>query len=275
MVEDKNKKTPSELRFDIVSKDWVVIATGRAKRPEMFKEEQERTREDKNKGCPFCNIGKKDKPILVFIKGKKQKNIRELPKSWSLVVIPNKYPAVVPGGKLRERAEGPYQIMDGVGFHEVVITRDHHKDMTQFSSEEIKEVIDAYQERYLELMNEPNVNYISVFHNNGKKAGASISHPHSQIMAIPVVDPDLEKSLTGSYRYFNFHKKCIHCEMIKWDRQDGRRVVFENDDFIALCPFASRMAFSVRIYPKEHLSYFERVNEQQKRVWPKFFKLYY
>ncbi len=270
----EKSKFPSELRFDIVSKDWVVIATGRAKRPETFKKEKKEILEEPKETCPFCQIGKDgEKPTLIFVRGKKIEGAKKLPKNWTLVVIPNKFPAVVPGESLRERAEGPYQIMDGVGFHEVVVTRDHSRDMSQFSVKEIKEVLDAYQERYLELMNEKFVNYVSIFHNHGSEAGASISHPHSQIMAIPVTDPDIQNSLIGSRRYWDYHQKCIHCEMIRWDKETGARIVFENEDFLALCPFASRMAFQVRIYPKEHLSYFERANDKQKMALAEAFQV--
>ncbi len=263
MPEEK-PKFPSELRFNIVSKDWVVIATGRARRPETFKKEKRKVMKEPAETCPFCHIETQETPALIFSKGKKIKDPQVIPKDWTLAVVPNKFPAVTPGKSLKERAEGPYQIIDGVGFHEVVVTRDHLKDISQFSAREIKELIDAYQERYLELMNEKFVNYISIFHNHGYEAGASISHPHSQIIAIPVTDPDIQNSLIGSKRYFDFHQKCIHCEMIKWDKEDGRRIVFENDDFVAVCPFASKMAFSLRIYPKNHLSYFERLNETQR-----------
>ena len=266
-------KFPSELRVDIVSKDWVVIATGRARRPETFKKEKRKIFQEKLEPCPFCYIQDQETPTLIFSKGKKIENTKEIPKDWTLVVIPNRFPAVLPGETLRERAEGPYQLMDGVGFHEVVVTRDHIRDISQFSIKEIKEVLDAYQERYLELMNEKFVNYISIFHNHGPEAGASIAHPHSQIMAIPVTDPDIQNSLIGSRRYWDYHRKCIHCEMVKWDKEDGRRIVFENDEFLALCPFASRMAFEVRIYPKAHLSYFERVNEQQKMALAEAFQV--
>lgn len=265
-------KSPSELRLDLVSKDWVVIATGRAKKPETFKKEKREVMEEPKASCPFCHINTQEKPTLIFFNGKRIKNSKTIPKNWTLIVVPNKYPAILQGESLRERAEGPYQIMDGIGFHEVVVTRNHVKDMSQFSPKEIKEVIDAYQERYLELMNEKFVNYISIFHNHGYEAGASIAHPHSQIMAIPVTDPDIQNSLISSRRYWDIHQKCIYCKMLKWDKEDGRRIVFENDKFVALCPFASRMAFTVRIYPKTHLSYFERANEEQKSALSEVFQ---
>lgn len=266
-------KFPSELRFDLVSKDWVVIATGRARRPETFKKEKKKAAEKPQKTCPFCHIETQEVPTLILVKGKKKDLEKGIPKNWTTIVIPNKFPAVLPGESLNERAEGPYQLMDGVGFHEVVVTRDHQKDISQLKKEEVKEVIDAYQERYLEFMNEKFVNYVSIFHNHGAEAGASIAHPHSQMMAIPVTDPDIENSLVSSRRYWDIHQKCLHCEMLRWDKEDGRRIIFENEYFLALCPFASRMAFQIRIYPKTHQSYFERIAEKQKLALGEIFRV--
>jgi UDPglucose--hexose-1-phosphate uridylyltransferase len=201
---------------------------------------------------------------LVFSKGKKIPKQKATPKNWTTIVVPNKYPAFIRDTALHERAEGPYQLMDAIGFHEVIITKDHKKQMAQFSVEQIKEVIDVYQERYLELMNEKMVNYISIFHNHGAEAGASVPHPHSQLLAIPLTDPDIQASLSGSLRYFEIQKKCVHCTMNEWDLEDKRRIVFKNKYFVVLCPFASRVSFEVRIYPIEHYAYFERINEEQK-----------
>lgn len=251
-----NKKPASELRFDIVSKDWVVIATGRARRPESFKKEQRPKEEVPEKDCPFCHLEIQEKPLLSLPKNDQD---------WELVVIPNKYPAFSHGASLNERGVGPYKVIDGVGFHEVIITRDHHQQLAHFKVEKVKQVIDAYQERYLELMNEKLINYVSIFHNHGREAGASIYHPHSQIIALPVTDPDLRRSLDGSRQFFEMHGKCVHCTMLGWELQNRQRIIFENDKFVALVPFASKIAFEVRIYPKEHKAYFERIKEDEKQ----------
>lgn len=258
--ENKNSKTvqkpASELRFDLVSKDWVIIATGRARRPETFAQQKRVKEEDSEKECPFCSP--------EILKGEVLLRYNQPSEDWSLIVVPNKFPAFSRGQRLNERAEGPYQIMDGIGFHEVVIFKDHQRQIAQFSLAEIRQVLDAYQERYLDLMNEKLVNYISIFHNQGREAGASISHPHSQIIAMPVTDPDLTSSLVGSHQFFETQGKCVHCAMLDWDREDGRRIIFENDKFVVLAPFASRVAFEVRIYPKEHHAYFERIKDEEK-----------
>lgn len=272
----------SELRFDLVSKDWIVIATGRARRPESFKSERRRGWREKRGACPFCNISTQEAPTLIYAQGNKVPSAepltpkglvlgRRIPQNWTTIVVPNKYPAFTQGESLKERAEGPYQLMDGVGFHEVIVTRDHRKTIAQFSVAQVKELMDVYHERYLDLMNEKFVNYISIFHNEGPEAGASIAHPHSQLIAIPVTDPDITKSIIGSKHYWDIHKQCVHCVMIEWDLQDGRRIIFQNDRFVALCPFASRVAFEIRIFPKEHHAYFERITQEDKRALAEVF----
>ena len=120
-------KFPSELRFDLVSRDWVVIATGRSRRPETFKKERRQKKEIPQSQCPFCQIQTQEPPTLVFSHGKKipfQKG-NPIPADWTTVSIPNKFPAFIPHQELHEKIEGNvYLTMNAVGFHEVVITRD-------------------------------------------------------------------------------------------------------------------------------------------------------
>jgi len=163
--------------------------------------------------------------------------------------------------------------MNAVGFHEVVVTKNHDKSLGQLSVGQVKEVIDTYHQRYLDLIDEPLVNYVSIFHNHGEGAGASISHPHSQILTTPLIDVDLERALLNSRKYFKKHKKCIYCQMGKWERKVKERIVFENKDFIVLCPFASKVAFEVIISPKKHSSYFEKITEKEKWTLAESFKI--
>jgi len=252
---NSGNKPISELRFNLGSKDWVLIATGRGKRPDTFAKQQRIKDSTPESECLFCNLETQEKPVLEY----KDENGQ-----WLLAVIPNKYPAFTRSDGLHERAEGPYSLMDGVGFHEVVISRDHHKSLAEMPKEQACRVIDAYQERYLHLAKEKFINYISIFHNHGREAGASMGHPHSQIIAIPLIDPDLLRSLNGSRIFFENQSECVHCKMIEWDIEDHQRVVFENKEFIALAPFASRVSFEIRIYPKEHHAYFERISDSEK-----------
>jgi len=260
------KKPASELRQDLVSGTWVVIATGRAKRPHAFIREKRQKFDQPRKTCPFCHLETQEKPVLVYYRDKKKKD-------WSIAVIPNKYPAFTPLKELDDHRVGPFRVVNGVGFHEVVVMRDHRKQMGEFTVEEIEEVLKAYQERYLALMNQEFINYISIFHNHGREAGASISHPHSQIIAFPVIDPDIHRSLDGSRRYWLTNHQCVHCVQLEWERKNKKRIVFENKNFVVFCPFVSRTAFELRIFPKLHLPYFEKITSEQRWDLAEAFKI--
>jgi len=271
MKKNKSKKfkkdeSPSELRLDLISKDWVIIATGRAKRPELFRAEKRIKPTISKKNCPFCNIETQETPLLIYSRGGKIQNRNDqIPGDWTTIVIPNKYPTFLPYSKINKRKEGRlYQKMNAVGFCELVITRDHKFYFSHFKLNQIKEVIEVYQKRYLELMKKKFVNYISIFHNHRFEAGASQPHPHSQIITTPLMDVDLKRALLNSKNYFKKNKKCIYCQMNNWEKRVQKRVVFENKGFLAVCPFASKSAFQVIISPKKHLSYFESISEEEK-----------
>jgi len=260
-------KFPSELRLDLASRDWVIIATGRARRPETFKKEKRKLEKVPKEKCPFCQIYAQETPTLIFSQGKKVnfKPGDKLPEKWTTLTIPNKYPAFIPCVDLASRLEGKlYQTINAVGYHEIVVTADHEKQIAQFSVKEIKEIVDVYQARYLSLMKKKFVNYISIFHNHGLEAGATIGHPHSQIITTPLIDSDLKKAISCSKRYFKTYKKCVYCLMAQWEARTKKRVIFENNDFLVICPFASKIAFEVIITPKKHLAYFEKITEKQK-----------
>jgi len=257
-MEETNKNKISELRQDLVTGDWVVIATGRSKRPKEFSEHgRQEMKENPDKLCFFCCPEKtgQEKDVLMYQNSEGE---------WTLRVIPNKYPAFSRGARVKHIEEGPYFMMDGVGYHEIVVTRDHKKQIAELDGYQVAEIFDAYQDRYISLMNKKSVNFIEIFHNHGVEAGASISHPHSQLVAIPVISPYINLELTGAENYYRTNRKCVYCTMIDWETEQRKRIVFENDEFLVFCPFASRMAFETWVIPKKHKPYFERTPVESK-----------
>lgn len=253
-------KSISELRQDLVSGDWVVIATGRAKRPHEFSKTKRPSFVQPKKLCPFETLHN-DAVSVYAIDGERGKE------NWWVEVIPNKYPAFGKGGVCAVfHNAGPYQRTDGVGFHEVVVTRDHERSIGRMTKEEVEVILRAYQDRYFALKNDACVEYISVFHNHGVLAGASISHPHSQIIAIPVVPPDIQRSLEGSARYFHKHQTCVHCEMVRHEIKEKKRVIYENDVFAVFAPYASKIAFEMRVFPKFHSPHFEEMSSRDREA---------
>lgn len=247
----------SELRQDIVTGDWVVIATTRAKRPTDFATFH---REQNDSGIERCLFEKPEESgqlpdTLMY---------RTADKDWSLRVFPNKYPAFTRGRAPRSLEEGPYFAMTGVGYHEVIVTRDHYRHLAFMEPWQVAELLDAYQDRYLSLMKKKSVNYISIFHNHGKEAGASIAHPHSQLMAMPVISPYIESELHGAELYRRSNRRNVYAVVAEYESEAKKRIVFENDRFVAFCPFASRSAFETWIMPKYDTPYFERLNNDDK-----------
>lgn len=261
-ISKKSVKPPvSELRQDLVSGDWVVIATGRAKKPHNFKSEPATFRQPQ-KSCPFEDLQSTGhgQPILKYF--------NQEGTDWTIQVVPNKYPAFNIKGVCHSFGKvGPYTMTNGYGFHELFILRDHKRySLSLYSKEELAELIKAYHERYSALAEEDCIQYITIFHNHGRQAGSSLAHPHSQLIAMPVIPPDVAGSLNGSKRYFHETGHCVHCLMIEFEKQDGKRIIFENKDFIVFAPFVSRAAFEMRIFPKKHQSSFSFLTDKEERM---------
>ncbi len=270
MIKKPQIKFPSELRLDVVSKDWVVVAKGREKLLlDFLRKGKRKIIKLSSKICPFCQIQTQEKPIFG-LNNSEEAALPDIwpPKrfaDWTTILIPNKYPAFSPEAKIRETVEGElYQRLNAVGFHELVISREHDKSPALLSVERVKEMIDIYQKRYLELAKNSFVNHISIFYNHGVEAGASQPHPHSQLITTPLIDIDLRQALSNAEKYFKTRKKCVYCQMSAWEKKIKKRLVFENQGFLVTCPFASKAAFEMIITPKKHSAYFERIADQEK-----------
>ena len=147
---------------------------------------------------------------------------------WTVQVLPNKYPAV------DERLiisvwekHGPYFILPGFGKHDLVVTRDHFNNFADLSHEEADLVFRAFKDRYHMFIEEGKyLAYVSIFQNWGLSAGASLFHPHYQMIALPIVPPHIAHSLRGSNEYFKEHHACVHCVIIKQELEEKTRVFF-------------------------------------------------
>lgn len=245
-----------ELRRDPTTDKWVIIATERGARPNDFKQEEEvLVGSDK---CPFCE-GNEDKTPPEIISARKEGTLPNTP-GWKVRVIPNKFPALKIEGEEDRYGDGVYDAMNGIGAHEIIIEAPNHNDSLEtLPIEHIGKVIWIFKERLLDLRKDSRLRYILVFKNKGKRAGASLEHSHSQLIATPVL-PDLVKNeLSVALRYYNFKERCVYCDIIAQERHENKRLILENDLFIAITPFASIVPFEVMILPKEHCSDFAQI----------------
>ncbi len=244
-----------ELRKDPVLGRWVIISTERAKRPKDFKFEPEEKRVSPAE-CPFCPGNESATPPEIFAlrDDKSQPNTP----GWSLRVIPNKFPALRIEGELNRRGEGIYDRINGIGAHEVIIeANDHQSDLADLAPEAFTSVVLAYQKRILDLKNDTRFRYVMIFKNFGAVAGASLEHSHSQLIATPIIPKRVIEEMDGAKRYYEYRERCIFCDIIAQEIKVRKRLINENNTFIAMCPFAPRFPFETWILPRTHLSNFE------------------
>jgi UDPglucose--hexose-1-phosphate uridylyltransferase len=250
-----------ELRKDPITGRWVIIATDRAKRPTDFVREKV---EIHGSGfCPFCsgNEAKTPPEILAYRKDGGQ---RDTP-GWSLRVVSNKFPALGIEGTLNRQGEGLYDKMNGIGAHEVIIeTPDHSMTLASMPARAVEDVLWAFRDRILDLKKDRRFKYILIFKNHGEAAGASLEHTHSQLIALPVVPKRVREEVDNAKEYYNFKERCIFCDIIRQEVEDGVRTIAENKSFIALAPYAPRFPFEMWVVPKVHQSAFE---ESQKHAF--------
>lgn len=250
-----------ELRQDPVTGTWVVIATERAKRPSDFKRPAEHRKGADS--CPFCYGHEAMTPpeIMAY----RPQGERDTP-GWSVRVVPNKFPALA----IEEHPAGVnlgndfYPLQAGYGAHEVIIeSPDHEADLASHDRQQMKDILYALRERFADLRRDRKLRYIQIFKNHGATAGASLEHPHFQLIATPIIPSAVAEELEGAYNYFERTGECVYCNVIQREFLDGERLVNVNDQFVAFCPYSSRSPFETWILPREHHSDFDALSDSQ------------
>jgi UDPglucose--hexose-1-phosphate uridylyltransferase len=251
-----------ELRKDPVVGRWVIISTERARRPSDFTPEPVKPR---TPNCVFC-AGNEDKTPPEILAGRAV-GLPANSAGWSFRVVPNKFPALRIEGDLEPSGEGLFDRMNGVGAHEVVIeTPDHDASLATMSEEAVAEVLLAVRERMVDLKKDPRFDYILCFKNHGEAAGASLEHPHSQLIATPIIPIMVTEELAGSAQYYQMKERCVWCDIVHQERRSRRRIIAEGDGFTALAPFAPRFPFETWILPARHRSAFEETGVDELRA---------
>lgn len=171
--------------------------------------------------------------------------------------MPNKFAALQSQGAHNRRELGIYDLMDGVGAHEVVVESPaHNRSLGQMEEAQVARVIWAYIDRFNALWEDPRLRYILIFRNHGKIAGSSLTHPHSQIVATPVIPQKVWAKVKGVEQYREYREKCPYCDILEYELAVKDRSICENDSFIALTPYASRSPFEIKIIPRAHQACF-------------------
>jgi len=243
-----------ELRKDPITRRWVIIATERAARPTDFIGKFSDDMADRDR-CPFCEGREAQTPPEIF-SVRRDGSPADGP-GWRVRVVSNKFPALRIEGNTARSGLGMFTRMDGVGAHEVIVeTPEHDTHLALLPEEQIADVIRAYHQRYEDLDRDERFEYLLLFRNHGRAAGASLSHPHSQLIALPMIPKRTSEEIDAAERYFVKRGSCVYCDLIAQEFAGGERVVYENERFVAISPFAARFPFETWILPKAHMASF-------------------
>lgn len=237
----------SELRKEPVLQRWVVVMKDHRFQPSDH--------------CPFCPGYEAETPAEVFA-------LRPYSSSpnapgWTVRVVPNKYPFLRIEGDLAKRAYGLYDRMNGVGAHEIVVeTPEHDQHLGTMPAAQIGAVLQAFRARMLDLRRDPRFKHIMIVKNHGPALSA-LPHPHSHVVAFPIVPRRIDEELKGTFNYYQFHDRCIYCDMIGQESGRAERMIVETERVACFIPFASRYPYETWILPKNHAYDFGQISDAE------------
>ncbi len=288
------------MRQNIITKQWVLFATGRGKRPNDFQKSEggETAIPHYDAKCPFCPGNERllppiihERPVMHFTGGMQSpadrtvtaqntaggsvvsrnrtgkldagsSGIHMMP--WQARVVPNKFPIVIPDADREVQNIGFYAVSGGYGCHEVVIESPFHdRDLPGMSESEVEAVVRTYLYRYDELTKKDADLEVYIFRNHGARSGTSLIHPHSQIIAIPALSDRRRQLVNEAGQYFEERGGCVFCEVMRFEKEQKVRVLYENGLFLCIVPFAAQVPFEVWVLPKTHKSSFNDIEETE------------
>jgi len=247
----------SEMRFNPITRDWVIVAPGRSQKPNDFRPVP-KTREPRpphRADCPFC-VGNEEPLESQRISGPDG--------SWLVRAVPNKFPALSGTHDLQPVTRGTFRSMNAGGAHEVVIEHPQHNlTVADMEAAHIAQVLGLYRDRYVALRQNPAIETIIIFKNHGERAGTSLHHPHSQIVAAPVISSNVRSRLQEASRVHDEEGECLYCRVLRDELADGVRIVEANETFVAFIPYAALSPYHVWIFPRRHASSYDAITDAE------------
>jgi UDPglucose--hexose-1-phosphate uridylyltransferase len=246
-----------ELRHNVITREWVIIASERAKRPDQFaRKGEKKPLPSYDPGCPFCPGNEAMTPPETY----------RVPGTtgWRVRVTPNKFAALAYEGERRRTIKGIRRMVTGVGIHEVIIeTPEHGKATALLQDRDVETTIQTYLHRFRYASADPRVEQVTIFKNYGEQAGTSLEHPHSQMIATPIITTQLRDRLAHALEHFDEYGECIFCRVLQQELQEGVRVVLETEHFVSFVQFATLTPFSMLVMPRRHMACFAEINDAE------------
>lgn len=226
----------SELRWNPMLQEWVVTATHRMERPQLPQD-----------WCPFCP------------------GSGRVPENYDVYIYPNDFPTFsVPPPEAVVESNELYKVAPAIGVCDVVLyTPEHNTTLAALPVEHIVKLVRLWKQRFIELAARPELNYVFIFENKGEVIGVTMPHPHGQIYAFSYIPPKIERELDSAKAHFIQTGRCLFCDVIQEEKKDGRRLIVENDRFLAGIPFYARWPYELHIFSKSHLGTIAEFDEPE------------
>jgi UDPglucose--hexose-1-phosphate uridylyltransferase len=236
-----------ELRRDPVTERWVIISEERRGRPSEYRPAEEFA---PLAHCPFCpGHEAQTPPTLLSTPG---------PAGWQTRVFANRFPALRVEARSGITSTELYGHSDGLGAHEVMVESPLHSDEYATMDEAaLLAVLTGWQSRVRDLSRDERLAYSTIFKNAGAQSGATLSHPHSQLIATPIVPPAVLDRLDGAARFWRRTGHCVYCAMAAEAERESGRLVWADARALVFCPYAPRVGFECIVLPRRHESRFE------------------
>lgn len=251
-----------ELRRDPIVGYWTIISTERSRRPMEFKPHVHVG----ELPCPFCEGHERETTDEVY--AVRRAGSKPNGPGWDVRVILSKVPILSEDRPLERYGQGLYDLMEGVGRHEIILeTPEHKPDLDRLPKAQVEKVIGVYVERMRELEKDSRFKYALLFKNHGLISGSShdiVRHSRSQLIATPITPKRVKEELAAAKNYFDRRDRCVFCDVLRQEASDASRLVAENRSFLAFCPFAARSPFEIWILPKRHSPDFSRLEASER-----------
>ncbi len=248
-----------EVRQHPLTGRWIAYAPGRARRPNETALPDPPANGTPAKGCPFCAGHEAMLPPMI------SETAAPGAPGWSVRVVPNKYPALTPEQDAERFERGPYRAASAYGRQEVIIeTPNHHAPLACLSSEGVEAVVDAYLQRYHAIRQDDERLIPFLFRNHGADAGASLSHPHSQLIATMQTPPDVQHEEAQALRHHEETGECFFCATLDHETAERERIVLETDAFVAFVPYAAEVPCEIWLVPRRHRADFGDLSDEER-----------
>ncbi len=257
-----------ELRLNLVTREWVIVDRERCKNPEDFVIETEvKQRLEFSPKCPFCPGNEARTPEELY-------RLEDENKGWKIRIVPNKFGRLSKEGERSRWNIGLKKGAGGTGISEVIIESPlHNHTPVIMPPGDLEKVIQISRSRFTDAYRDPRIEYVALFKNHGPSSGTSITHPHSQVVGIPVTPFEIRHRVSTYLRFFDETGDCLLCKMLEDELNDGGRIVLATDQFVSFVPYAALSPFHIWIFPRRHSGSFSDLRDEEIQDFARHLKI--